>query len=147
MLPSAASPPRLDQLSDHLVTPLLVLARGDEEEFRDLVDEDHDRGGSFVVRRTPYVRGDLLVRDAGRHALPGPDEVVPVLHLLYEYGQQLGSLIRVRGQRQEPRREGSELHTALEVDADERHGLSRQLRQQVAKEHGLPRERGSEASW
>ena len=45
-----------DELGDHLVAPLLLLPGGDEEEFGDLVHEQHDGHGPFAARAGPRCR-------------------------------------------------------------------------------------------
>lgn len=44
-----------DEVSDHLVPPFLVLAGGDEEEFRHFVDEQHDGSRAFALRQAPDI--------------------------------------------------------------------------------------------
>src|SRR5690606_10549870 len=115
-----------DELSDHLVPPLFLLPAGDEEEFRHLVDEQHDGCRAFVVRQTPDVRGDQRIRGTRSDTLPRLDQVVARLHLLHQHGQQLGRLYRVGGQGGEPGRERRQLDATLAVSPDEDDRLSSQ---------------------
>src|SRR5690606_37106464 len=78
-----------DQGGDDAVAALLFVLGGEEGEFGDLVDQDHDRHWPQVLAQVPDIGGDLRIRHGDADALLGPDELVDVLHVSDERFEEI----------------------------------------------------------
>jgi hypothetical protein len=129
--------PEADQCGDDPLAPLLLRGRGDEEEFGDLIDHDHDRHGADLLGQAPDVGRDLRIGGVGADPLRLPDDLEPLDHLRNERFQQIGGGVGVVRQGGEAARQGREFHALLAVDPDQGHRLTRQLLDHPALVDGL----------
>ena len=141
---SAAELDQAHQRGDDPLAALLLGRVGEQGQFGDLVDQEHDRHRPQVLRQAPQVGGDLPIRSVRADPLFAPDHLIRLRHPFHECFEEVGGGVGVVGQGGEPAGERGEFHTLLAVDTDQGDVLRGEFLDQVALVDGLPRLRRAE---